>query len=147
MIFCINGGKACPWYSVPFVTVRRSLPAVEIDFYLIPGFDLSGRLRTLNDRKSDIDRITVKNTCKCLCNNTAYSGCLYSIIGACSLDEPHPKFLFATMISPSFAHCFTKSLSISSMQCNCQFLRDQKNLEYLAGMMTSVSTLSPYLNT
>ena len=36
-------------------------------------------------------------------------------IGACSLEEPHPKFLLATMMSP-FCTLFTNSLSISSIQ-------------------------------
>ena len=37
-------------------------------------------------------------------------------IGACSREEPHPKFLLATIISPTCTF-LTKSLSISSIQC------------------------------
>ena len=40
-------------------------------------------------------------------------------IGACSLEEPQPKFLSATMMSPFFTF-LTKSLSISSIQCNAR---------------------------
>jgi uncharacterized protein YabE (DUF348 family) len=66
-------------------------------------------------------------------------------IGACSLEEPHPKFFAATMISPSCTF-FTKSISMSSIQCVASSFGSDE-FRYLAGMMTSVSTLSPYLNT
>ena len=42
-------------------------------------------------------------------------------IGACSREEPQPKFLPPTMISPSLTF-LTKSLSISSMQCDASSL-------------------------
>ena len=66
-------------------------------------------------------------------------------IGACSREEPHPKFLLATIISPTCTF-FTKSLSISSIQCVASSFGSEE-FKYLAGMITSVSTLSPYLNT
>ena len=45
-------------------------------------------------------------------------------IGACSRDEPQPKFLPATMMSPALTR-FTKVLSRSSMQCEASsFLSD-----------------------
>ena len=65
--------------------------------------------------------------------------------GACSREEPQPKFQPPTMMSPSFTF-LTKSLSMSSMQwlasslASCVF-------RWRAGMMTSVSTLSGYLKT
>ena len=64
-------------------------------------------------------------------------------IGACSRDEPQPKFLFATIISP-FLTRFTKSGSISSIQLLASSAGSDE-LRYLAGIITSVSTLSPYL--
>ncbi len=64
-------------------------------------------------------------------------------IGACSRDEPHPKFLFATIISPFWTR-FTKSGSISSIQLLASSAGSDE-LRYLAGIITSVSTLSPYL--
>ena len=66
-------------------------------------------------------------------------------IGACSREEPHPNFLLATIISPTCTF-FTKSLSISSIQCVASSFGSEE-FKYLAGMITSVSTLSPYLNT
>ena len=65
--------------------------------------------------------------------------------GACSLEEPQPKFLPATIISPGLT-LSTKDLSISSMQCSLR-CSGSAEVRYLAGMMTSVSMLSPYLNT
>ena len=65
--------------------------------------------------------------------------------GACSLDEPQPKFLLATIRSPGCTF-FTKSGSISAiawLASSCA----SKEFRYLAGMITSVSTLSPYLKT
>ena len=38
-------------------------------------------------------------------------------IGACSLDEPHPKFLFATIISPAVCRQF---LRIRRIQITCR---------------------------
>src|SRR5699024_11590047 len=64
----------------------------------------------------------------------------------CSSDlEPHPKFLSATIISPFFTW-FTNSLSISSIQCFANSAGSEE-FKYLAGIITSVSTLSPNLNT
>ena len=65
--------------------------------------------------------------------------------GACSLDEPHPKFLPATIISPTLI-LFTKSESISIMQYFASS-SPLDTLRYLAGIITSVSILSPYLKT
>ena len=42
-------------------------------------------------------------------------------IGACSRDDPHPKFHPATMMSPGFT-LFTKSASMSHMQCEASSL-------------------------
>ncbi len=69
----------------------------------------------------------------------------FMAIGACSLEEPQPKFLLATMMSPSDTF-FTKSASMSSMQCAASSFGSEE-FKYLAGMITSVSTLSPNLNT
>ena len=65
--------------------------------------------------------------------------------GACSLDEPQPKFFFATIISPLLTF-FAKFLSISSIQWIANSLGSAV-FKYLAGIITSVSTLSPYLKT
>ena len=73
--------------------------AVKIHFYVIAVLDAFGCFRTLDDRQSDVDRIAVENTCKGLCDDTAYTCCLMAI-GACSLEDPQPKFFSATMISP-----------------------------------------------
>ena len=49
-------------------------------------------------------------------------------IGACSLEDPQPKFLLATIMSPSFTF-FTKSLSMSSIQCVARiFYRNAINI-------------------
>src|SRR5659263_86812 len=68
-----------------------------------------------------------------------------SAMGACSREEPQPKFLPPTIMSPGFT-LFIKSLSISSMQCKASSLGSVV-LRYLAGIITSVSTLSPYFIT
>src|SRR5699024_5780349 len=66
-------------------------------------------------------------------------------MGACYLEEPQPKFLSATMMSPLCTLC-TKSLSMYSIQCVARSAGSEE-FRYLAGIITSVSTLSPYLNT
>ena len=66
-------------------------------------------------------------------------------IGACSLEDPQPKFFLATMMSPGFTR-LTKSLSISSIQLFASSAGSDE-FRYLAGIITSVSTLSPYLCT
>ena len=48
---------------------------VKIDLYFITVLDTFCCFRALNDRKSDIDRVTIENSCKCICDNTAYTGC------------------------------------------------------------------------
>src|SRR5574344_286980 len=64
-------------------------------------------------------------------------------IGACSLELPHPKFAPATIISPCFTSD-TKLVSISSKQCVASSFGSEV-FKYRAGIITSVSTLSPYL--
>ena len=64
-------------------------------------------------------------------------------MGACSREEPQPKLLLghddvAVLYLPA------NSRSMSSMQWAASSLGSEV-LRYLAGMMTSVSTLSPYL--
>ena len=66
-------------------------------------------------------------------------------IGACSLEDPQPKFLFATIISPGFTR-LTKPASISSIHFFASSFGSEE-FRYLAGIITSVSTLSPYLCT
>ena len=80
---------------------------IEIDFDLITRLNCFCRLRAFDNRQSDIDRITVKNPGKGLCNNTA---------DASRLDSNRRMLSGRTMISPGFTFLM-KSLSISSMQC------------------------------
>ena len=61
--------------------------------------------------------------------------------GACSREEPQPKFLPPTMMSPAFT-VSAKVGSMSTMQCFASSF-GSKVLRYLAGMITSVSMLSP----
>ena len=63
--------------------------------------------------------------------------------GACSREEPQPKFFPATTMSPG-STVLAKSASISSMQWEAR-AAGEGSFRCRAGMMTSVSTLSPYL--
>src|SRR5512132_455352 len=65
-------------------------------------------------------------------------------IGACSREEPHPKFFPATMKSPG-ATFDANEASMSSMQCEASSA-GLEVFRYRAGMMTSVSTSSPYFH-
>src|SRR4030042_3045394 len=65
-------------------------------------------------------------------------------IGACSREEPHPKFFPATMMSPG-ATFDANEASMSSMQCEASSAGSEV-FRYRAGMMTSVSTSSPYFH-
>ena len=58
--------------------------------------------------------------------------------GACSRDEPQPKLIPPTIISPSFT-LLANVVSISSMQCFANSFGSVDD-KYLAGMITSVST-------
>ena len=63
--------------------------------------------------------------------------------GACSREEPQPKLLPATTMSPSS----TQEANLSSMSSMQWEARDFSSgaFKYRAGIITSVSTLSPYL--
>ena len=63
--------------------------------------------------------------------------------GACSREEPQPKLAPATMMSPG-STVEAKLASMSSMQWEARDFSSGA-LRYRAGMITSVSTLSPYL--
>ena len=63
--------------------------------------------------------------------------------GACSRDDPQPKFSPATIMSPGLT-LPAKEGSMSSMQCRASSAASVV-FRYRAGMMTSVSTLLPNL--
>src|SRR5512145_2942346 len=65
-------------------------------------------------------------------------------MGACSRDDPHPKFFPATMMSP-FDTLDANCASMSSMQWRASSAGSEV-FRYRAGMMTSVSTSSPYFH-
>lgn len=50
--------------------------AVKIYLNLISCLNTGSRLRAFDDRKSDVDRIAIENSCKCLCNNATDTCCL-----------------------------------------------------------------------
>lgn len=68
--FLHKGWKSLPLKFCSLCAVVDS-SAVKIHFHLVSIFDGAGRFRTLNNRKSDIDRISIENPCKSLCNHTA----------------------------------------------------------------------------
>ena len=82
---------------------------IEVDLDFIAIADLAGCLWTLNDGQPDIDGIAVEDSGKGL------GAAALMAMGACSLEEPQPKFFSATIMSPFFTFLI-KSLSISSMQ-------------------------------
>src|SRR5512143_3259239 len=63
-------------------------------------------------------------------------------IGACSRDDPHPKFFSATMMSPGFIFFMNSGLVESSMQCLASSFGSEV-FRYRAGMIASVSTSAP----
>src|SRR5574337_619620 len=66
-------------------------------------------------------------------------------IGACSRDEPQPKFLSATMMSPGRTF-EAKEASSSSMQCFASSFGSEV-FKYLAGIILSVSMSGPNFQT
>jgi len=66
-------------------------------------------------------------------------------MGACSREDPQPKFLPATIISPGFTFCANDG-SLSSIQCLANSL-ESNVVRCLAGIITSVSILSPNFQT
>src|SRR5512134_2061009 len=63
-------------------------------------------------------------------------------IGACSRDDPQPKFFSATMISPGCIFFMKSGFVESSMQCFASSLGSEV-FRYRAGMIASVSTSDP----
>ena len=117
---------------------------VKIHFNLVSGVDAVNRFGAFQDGKADVDGVPVKMRAKVAAMTQEIPAVLMAS-GACSRLEPQPKFRVATMMSPSFTFD-TKSASISSIQWAASSFASEV-LRYRAGIMTSVSTLSPYLNT
>src|SRR5574337_946349 len=69
----------------------------------------------------------------------------FMAIGACSRDEPQPKFLSATMMSPGRTF-EAKEASSSSMQCFASSFGSEV-FKYLAGIILSVSMSGPNFQT
>lgn len=111
----LHEGRKRLSFELPVLRLVGDDTGIEIDFDLITRLNCFCRLRAFDNRQSDIDRITVKIRAK-VCAITQLTPAALIAIGACSLEEPQPKFLSATMISPGFTFLM-KSLSISSMQC------------------------------
>src|SRR5271169_1670253 len=63
-------------------------------------------------------------------------------IGACSRDDPQPKFFSATMMSPGFIFFMKSGVVESSMQCFASSLGSDV-FRYLAGTIASVSISAP----
>jgi len=66
-------------------------------------------------------------------------------MGACSRDDPQPKFSPPTMMSPGFIRVM-KAGSASSIQCRASWAGSDV-LRWRAGMIASVSMLSPNFQT
>jgi hypothetical protein len=76
-----------------------------------------------------------------LCATTQEMPHALMAMGACSREEPQPKFVAATMMSPAETRVL-KSGSMFSMQCSAR-REGSDTLRYLAGMIASVSTSAP----
>src|SRR5215469_8472520 len=67
-------------------------------------------------------------------------------MGAISREEPQPKFEPPTTMSPGATRCDQPSFSgTPSIACSPSFFSSREKIAYLAGMIWSVSTLSPNL--
>ena len=67
----LHEGRKRLSFELPVLRLVGDDTGIEIDFDLITRLNCFCRLRAFDDRQSDIDRITVKNPGKGLCNNTA----------------------------------------------------------------------------
>ena len=67
----LHEGRKRLSFELPVLRLVGDDTGIEIDFALITRLNCFCRLRAFDDRQSDIDRITVKNPGKGLCNNTA----------------------------------------------------------------------------
>ena len=112
---------------------------LKINLYQITFFDLFGCFLTFDDGKSDIDGIPIEDAGEGFSDDATPAALI--AIGACSLEDPQPKFLRATIRSPALFF-LVKSASMSSMQCFASSAGSDE-LRYLAGIITSVSMLSP----
>lgn len=92
--------------------LRKSLPlifcsfchilddaGIKIHFHLIAVFYFLCSLCTLNDRQANINCVPVKILAKVSAITQETPAALMAM-GACSLEEPQPKFFSATIISP-----------------------------------------------
>ena len=115
-------------------------PRKKVEDIIGEGLDIHHMYKTKEERRDKVEKILAKVEAM-----TQEMPAHLIARGACSREEPQPKFFVATIMSPSFT-LFTKSASISIMQ----YFASSSPLDtfrYLAGMITSVSTLSPYLKT
>ena len=67
----LHEGRKRLSFELPVLRLVGDDTGIEIDFDLITRLNCFCRLRAFDNRQSDIDRITVKNPGKGLCNNTA----------------------------------------------------------------------------
>jgi len=87
---------------------------IEVDIQDVACFRIVNGFWTFQNRHTHINAIAVEDTCKGLATTQPTPAYLIEM-GACSREEPQPKFFPATMISPGFIF-FIKSLSKSSIQ-------------------------------
>lgn len=87
---------------------------VQVSLYGVALADGVHSLRTLHDRKTDVDGVAVEDTGKALGDDQGDAAFLNGD-GACSREEPQPKFSPPTMMSPGFTR-LVKVVSRSSMQ-------------------------------
>ena len=115
----------------------------EIHLHLtLRSTDILRRLVALQNRQPDIDGVSVEDAGEGGGDDAGNPARLDGDGGVFAGGRSR-NFSPATIISP-VCTLFTNSLSISSMQWAASALR---GVEYRAGMITSVSTLSPYLCT
>ena len=117
---------------------------IHLDGDGVALFDIVVQIRLLDQKKAVIDGVAEKDPGKGFRDNAGNAERLM-ISGACSLEEPQPKFFPATMMSP-FSICPASS-GRSGEKPYCFISSIVFKARYSVGIMISVSISSPSTHT
>ena len=144
MMSLMNSGERRCLISLAFCLIGDDT-CIEVDGDFIAVLDLLAGFRTFQDRQSDVDGIPVEYTCKSLGDDAVDAACLDG-------DRTHVLWMIRIRSSRRLPLCLPVLLylrnlhlylpcSVTPVPCDLAVFR------CLAGIITSVSTLSPYLCT
>ena len=107
-----------------------------------PSVDLARDSRAFHDRQPDVDGVAEEYPREALRDHAGRCPAALRAMGACSREEPQPKFSPATMMLAGLDAAAAKPGLTSSMQCAAS-TSGSVVFRYRAGMISSVFTSLP----